>query len=159
MMTETSLTERQKRELEFYEEYSKRNPCQRVCFDPILGEESQPWNSYWHLYEVLKENFKSEDQKLLDFGCGWGEHSLVLVEADEPAAGADALGDQPGVSAGPGGAIDPGFPGLRVEQREHLGGQDRNVPRLGFMPGASLRMPAGLSPPAGSCAAAASDPS
>jgi 2-polyprenyl-3-methyl-5-hydroxy-6-metoxy-1,4-benzoquinol methylase len=89
MMTETSLTERQKRELEFYEEYSKRNPCHRVCFDPVLGEDSRPWNSYWHLYEILKKTFKSEDQKLLDFGCGWGEHSLVFAKIGYEVFGFD----------------------------------------------------------------------
>lgn len=89
MMTETSLTDRQKRELAFYEEYSRLNPVQHVCFDPVIGEETRPWNSYWHIFEVVKEHFKSEDQKLLDFGCGWGEHSLVFAKAGYEVFGFD----------------------------------------------------------------------
>jgi 2-polyprenyl-3-methyl-5-hydroxy-6-metoxy-1,4-benzoquinol methylase len=89
VMTDTSLTERQKRELEFYEEYSKRNPCQQVNFAPVVGGESRPWNSYWHIFEVLKESFKADGERLLDFGCGWGEHSLVFAKIGYEVFGFD----------------------------------------------------------------------
>lgn len=73
-----TLTRRQIRELEFYEEYSKRNESIEVCFDSILGKETRPWNSYWRITDIARQHFKSEGQKLLDFGCGKGESSVVF---------------------------------------------------------------------------------
>ena len=71
------LSERQRRELNFYEEFSKLNAPQAFLAS-ISGEETRPWNSYWKVVEIVRENFRSEDQKLLDFGCGKGELSLVF---------------------------------------------------------------------------------
>lgn len=72
------LSERQKREVEFYEEFSQRNAPSKVCFDSISGEQTRPGNSYWHVMSVVKQNFRSGDQKLLDFGCGRGESSIIF---------------------------------------------------------------------------------
>jgi SAM-dependent methyltransferase len=85
----TVLSERQTRELEFYEEFSELNTPLEVCFDPILGEETRPWNSYWHLIEIVKQNFRSEDQKLLDFGCGKGDLSLIFSKIGYDVFGFD----------------------------------------------------------------------
>ena len=60
------LSERQKREVEFYEEFSQRNAPAKVSFDSISGEQTRPGNSYWHVMSVVKQNFRSGDQKLLD---------------------------------------------------------------------------------------------
>lgn len=76
--TGMSLTQRQIRELEFYEEFSKRTASVEVCFDPVLGKETRPWNSYWRVMEIARDHFRSEGQKLLDFGCGKGESSVVF---------------------------------------------------------------------------------
>ena len=84
-----TLSERQKRELEFYEEFSKLNAPSEVCFDSISGRETRPWNSYWHLIEIVKQNFRSEDQKLLDFGCGKGELSLIFSKIGYEVFGFD----------------------------------------------------------------------
>lgn len=77
-MTDMNLTQRQIRELEFYEEFSERNASVEVCFDPILGKETRPWNSYWRVTEIARQHFRSEGQKLLDFGCGKGESSVIF---------------------------------------------------------------------------------
>lgn len=75
-MVEQNLTERQKRERDYYEEYSTRTPPGDVCFNPVVGDECRPWNSYWFVIELAKQYFTSREQKLLDFGCGPGSYSL-----------------------------------------------------------------------------------
>lgn len=83
------LSERQRRELEFYEEFSKRNPRSGVSFASISGKTRKSWNSYWHVMEIAKQNFTSEDQKLLDFGCGCGESSIIFTRIGYEVFGFD----------------------------------------------------------------------
>jgi ubiquinone/menaquinone biosynthesis C-methylase UbiE len=87
--TGRTLTQRQIRELEFYEEFSERNGLAEVCFDSISGQELRPWNSYWRVAEIARLNFKGEGQKLLDFGCGPGESSVVFARIGYEVFGFD----------------------------------------------------------------------
>lgn len=89
MMTSLSLTERQKRELDFYEEYSELTGQIEVCFDPISGTETRPWNSYWRVIEIVRQNFNSESQRLLDFGCGKGGSSITYAKIGYEVFGFD----------------------------------------------------------------------
>ena len=73
-----ALSERQRRELEFYEQFSRRNDSPIVSFAPIKGQRARPGNSYWHLISLVKRNFRSPDQKLLDFGCGKGDSAPIF---------------------------------------------------------------------------------
>jgi ubiquinone/menaquinone biosynthesis C-methylase UbiE len=84
-----ALSERQTRELEFYEEFSKLNDPSGVSFDWISGQETKPWNSYRRLIDIVKQHFSSSDQKLLDFGCGKGEFSVVLSKIGYEVFGFD----------------------------------------------------------------------
>lgn len=84
-----TLTQRQRRELEFYEEFSELNAPMEVRFDPILGQETRPWNSYWRVIEIVKQNFVSADQRLLDFGCGKGEYSILFSKVGYQVSGFD----------------------------------------------------------------------
>ncbi len=88
-MTDILLTERQRREREFYEEFSKLNEPSEVSFAPISGTETRPWNSYWRVIEIVKENFSSDGQRLLDFGCGPGENSLIFSKIGYEVSGFD----------------------------------------------------------------------
>lgn len=88
-MSSASLTDRQCRELEFYEEFAELNPLSEVCFDPILGKETRPWNSYWHVFEIVRRHFNSEDQRLLDFGCGKGNSSIIFSKIGYDVFGFD----------------------------------------------------------------------
>ena len=83
------LSERQQRELEFYQEFSKRNPRSGVSFASIAGKTKKPWISYWRVMEIAKENFRSEDQKLLDFGCGNGESAIIFAKIGYEVFGFD----------------------------------------------------------------------
>lgn len=71
------LSERQKREREFYEQFSQLDISPIVSFASISGKKARPGNSYWHVISVVKQNFRSGDQKLLDFGCGKGDCSVI----------------------------------------------------------------------------------
>jgi 2-polyprenyl-3-methyl-5-hydroxy-6-metoxy-1,4-benzoquinol methylase len=88
-MSDMQLTERQRRELEFYNEFSKRNEPLEVNFDVITGKETRPWNSYWRVFEIVKQNFSSEGQRLLDFGCGAGTNSLIFAKIGYEVFGFD----------------------------------------------------------------------
>ncbi len=88
-MNTTTLTPRHERERQFYEEYSKRNESAEICFDPVTSKQTRPWNSYWQVMELAQKHFKNEDQKLLDFGCGPGEFSLLYSKIGYEVFGFD----------------------------------------------------------------------
>jgi 2-polyprenyl-3-methyl-5-hydroxy-6-metoxy-1,4-benzoquinol methylase len=66
------LTDRQRRERTFYDEYEGYHKVTEVSFDPVDGLDRRPWNSYWFIYESIRLHFSSREQRLLDFGCGSG---------------------------------------------------------------------------------------
>jgi 2-polyprenyl-3-methyl-5-hydroxy-6-metoxy-1,4-benzoquinol methylase len=86
---EESLTDRQLREREYYEEYSRFNAPKGICFDAVNGFERRPWNPYWFLCETVAAKLGSGDQKLLDFGCGPGIYSLLFAKIGFHVSGFD----------------------------------------------------------------------
>ena len=86
---DASLTGRQRREREYYEEYSRFNAPKEVCFDPVNGIERRPWNPYWFLCETVAAKCGPGDQNLLDFGCGPGIYSLIFAKAGFHVSGFD----------------------------------------------------------------------
>lgn len=74
-----TLTDRQRREQAYYEEYARRIPDRNVNFVPVEGKESRPWNSYWFVYEYIRNIYRGRTQTLLDFGCGSGETSIMCA--------------------------------------------------------------------------------
>lgn len=78
-MSEHALTPRQLNERSYYNEFSKLGKTSKVSFDPVSGTERRPWNSYWTVYEKVKEAYSSPDQRLLDFGCGAGAPSMCFA--------------------------------------------------------------------------------
>jgi len=84
-----SLTGRQQRELEYYEQFSKLNAPTEVSFAPVVGEERRPWNPYWFLCQSIAEQFRSPKEKLLDFGCGPGIYSVIFGKVGYEVSGFD----------------------------------------------------------------------
>lgn len=87
------LSERQKREQDFYNQYAKKFDATRgvdmaPIHGPLKGTEKRPWNSYWATYEFAIKNFKTGD-KLLDFGSGPGENALRFSEIGYKVEGFD----------------------------------------------------------------------
>jgi ubiquinone/menaquinone biosynthesis C-methylase UbiE len=77
MTTDTLvLTDRQKREKIFYEQYVESfNFQNEIDLSPVKGDEKRPWNSYWAVYDYAQVLYEP-GAKLLDFGSGPGENAL-----------------------------------------------------------------------------------
>jgi len=87
------LTERQKREKEYYEQYATSFDINQVIdFSPIdgpmSGKEKRPWNSYWAIYEMAIDLFKN-GSKILDFGSGPGENAIKFAKIGYDVEGFD----------------------------------------------------------------------
>jgi 2-polyprenyl-3-methyl-5-hydroxy-6-metoxy-1,4-benzoquinol methylase len=89
MVDNTSLTDRQLREREYYEEYSRRNIVADVNFDPVAGKEKRPWNSYWFVYQLAVEEYARGKRTLLDYGCGSGASSVRFAKIGYDVKGFD----------------------------------------------------------------------
>jgi 2-polyprenyl-3-methyl-5-hydroxy-6-metoxy-1,4-benzoquinol methylase len=83
------LTERQRRELEYYETYCRVHELPELSFAPVEGKERRPWNSYWAFCERVRDYFRSPEQRLLDFGCGAGESALRFARVGYEVYGFD----------------------------------------------------------------------
>jgi ubiquinone/menaquinone biosynthesis C-methylase UbiE len=75
------MTERQRREREYYNQYGRSFDPYAYGVDmspvtgPLSGKEYRPWNSYWAIYELAIAHFQ-EGKRLLDFGTGSGDNAL-----------------------------------------------------------------------------------
>lgn len=83
------LSERQKRELEYYNTYSDMTAPNKVDFEPVMGRIKRPWNSYWYAAELAVKHFHSKDQRLLDFGCGYGYYAMQYARIGYQVYGFD----------------------------------------------------------------------
>ena len=67
-----SLTERQKRELEYHRDHAKKNENllnKKVNFDVALNKKRRWWNAHWEMYTyLLSKDIKGKN--ILVVGCG-----------------------------------------------------------------------------------------
>ncbi len=88
-MDSHKLTERQQREREYYSQFSDKNAVKDITFDPVLGTESRPWNSYWFMYECVLREYQKGRRTLLDFGCGNGASAVRFAKIGFDVCGFD----------------------------------------------------------------------
>lgn len=83
------LTERQKREKEYYEQYSQGFDLDKeVDFSPVICPKPRPWNSYWSVYHIAADKFLT-GSRLLDFGSGPGDNALRFAKIGYQVEGFD----------------------------------------------------------------------
>lgn len=88
-LSERKLTDRQKREREYYDDYCAVHDKMPVNFAPVEGTEKRPWNSYWHANQVALDHFHDTSQTLLDFGCGTGQQAICMAKVGYRVSGFD----------------------------------------------------------------------
>jgi 2-polyprenyl-3-methyl-5-hydroxy-6-metoxy-1,4-benzoquinol methylase len=84
-----ALTGRQQREQQYYEAFVKHRPTQIASLASFQGEERRPWNPYWFVIERVMAQFRSREQRLLDFGCGPGRYAIPFAHVGYDVYGFD----------------------------------------------------------------------
>lgn len=83
------LTDRQRREREYYDEYARRTAPRVLSFRSVTGVERRPWNSYWFVASLVRDARTSGTQRLLDFGCGPGNYGVLFARLGYDVFGFD----------------------------------------------------------------------
>ncbi len=86
---DTQLTDRQQRETAYYDQYSQLNAPESVDFAPVVNDERRPWSPHWYVCGLVRDAFKSRDQRLLDFGCGMGVSGITFAKLGYQVEGFD----------------------------------------------------------------------
>ena len=74
-------TERQLSEKNHYDKFYslfRKEYTEKVNLDVVDRSAEKPYNAYWKIYDLLKNNDLS-GKRILDCGCGAGEHSIRLA--------------------------------------------------------------------------------
>ena len=83
-----TLTERQQREQAYFDKYVDSQSIY-TNFEPVEGLQFRPWNPYWYVAEVLGKFYVSPSQRVLDFGCGYGNYSMLWARLGYEVFGFD----------------------------------------------------------------------
>lgn len=90
MLSKGTLTPRQQREHDYYNQFSRQTQQHPRPRDlgPIAGHEQRPWNPYWHIFGLIKDRYRP-GARLLDFGCGWGDNTAIFAHIGYQVEGFD----------------------------------------------------------------------
>ena len=84
-----TLTDRQRRERDFYEERVRDLAPRDISFAPVLGKENRPWNPSWFIYGKARELYAAGARNLLDVGCGPGVSAVRFAKIGFDVSGVD----------------------------------------------------------------------
>jgi 2-polyprenyl-3-methyl-5-hydroxy-6-metoxy-1,4-benzoquinol methylase len=87
-MERVVLSERQRRELDYYNARSAALTSPELNVAAVDGTEKRPWNPYWAALDIVCAA-KIGDTRLLDFGCGEGNYSVLLARSGFDVYGVD----------------------------------------------------------------------
>ena len=82
-MNETTLTERQQRELDYHRDFADSNKDrldQPFSYDVVEEGPRRWWNQYWAMYTYLLSK-DLEGKNVLVIGCGFGDDAINLAKA------------------------------------------------------------------------------
>ncbi len=88
-VADSAMTDRQRRETEYYDKYSSLNAPESVDFAPVVNGERRPWSPHWFTCGLVRDAFKNKDQRLLDFGCGMGVAGVTFAKLGYQIEGFD----------------------------------------------------------------------
>lgn len=80
-MSDTSLTDRQKNEIEYHKEHARlvAKRKNKISFDVVTSADRRLHNAYWHLYTLLLKE-PLYNKKVLVVGCGAGYDALRVAK-------------------------------------------------------------------------------
>ncbi len=85
-----ALTDRQRREREFYARFSSELGRNNVNLAPVNGSAPpRPWNPYWYTLGRLPKFYLDGGRRLLDFGCGAGDLAICAAHVGFSVLGFD----------------------------------------------------------------------
>jgi 2-polyprenyl-3-methyl-5-hydroxy-6-metoxy-1,4-benzoquinol methylase len=88
-----TVSDRQRRERAYYDEYAKRSTPGELSFGPVDRREERPFNPYWRAIAHVRDEFRGDGQRLLDFGCGTGVFSMMCARVGYEVFGFDISGE------------------------------------------------------------------
>lgn len=88
MMAAEQLTERQRRERDFYRRYAPAQASMGVDFSPVIGSGPRPWNSYCRAYDLIRQQL-APGGRILEIGCGVGIAAVRLAKLGFQVQGLD----------------------------------------------------------------------
>jgi ubiquinone/menaquinone biosynthesis C-methylase UbiE len=82
------LSERQRRELDYYNARAAAVTLPELDFAAVDGSEKRPWNPYWFALDIVC-GARTRNMRLLDLGCGEGDYSVLLARGGFDVYGVD----------------------------------------------------------------------
>ena len=77
-MSNTELTDRQRREVEYHKGHATLQKADPITFDVLYSPKRRWWNAYWDLWTYLT-SLDLKEKRVLVVGCGGGEDAILFA--------------------------------------------------------------------------------